>query len=223
MEALLGSGKTQKMINHFTEECRINWHHIPPRPPHFGGLWEATVRTMKVLLRKNLQPHRLRFDELYTIFLDAKSILNSRPITALTEEETQQGSYLTAGHFLIGRPLRALPLPSPPEGKLSTLRRWRLVSRLKSDIWNSWLRQYLRTQHERIRWIQPRPPLKKGDLVFIKDEVLKGRTWPIARILDTFPGDDGQVRAVCLLCRGKQYTRATQLLIPFFPDDQDTK
>ncbi len=98
-----------------------------------------------------------------------------------------------------------------------------VVSRLKSDKWNSWLRQYLRTPHERNRWIQPRPPLKKGDLVFIKDEKLKGRTWPIARFLDTFPGDDGQVRAVRLLCRGKQYTRATQLLIPFCLDDQDTK
>ncbi len=69
LEALLGSGKTQNMINHFTEERGINWHHIPPRAPHFGGLWEAAVRTMKVLLRKNLQLHRLRFDELYTILV----------------------------------------------------------------------------------------------------------------------------------------------------------
>ncbi len=125
--------------------------------------------------------------------------------------------------FFINKISPMCSLQSRQTGKLSTLSRWRLVSILKSDIWNSWLRQYLRTQHERNRWIQPRPPLKKGDLVFIKDEVLKERIWPIARFLDTFPGDDGQVRAVRLLCHGKQYTRATQLLIPFCPDDQDTK
>ncbi len=56
----------------------------------------------------------------------------------------------------------------------------------------------------------------------MKDEVLKFRSWPLARVTQTFPGDDGQVRAVKLVCRGKEYTRASQMLIPLLPDEDVT-
>ncbi len=44
------------------------------------------------------------------------------------------GSYLTPGHFLIGRPLQDPPNPDSPQGKISLLHRWNLVSRLTSDL-----------------------------------------------------------------------------------------
>ena len=101
------SKKTKEAITNFTTSNQIQWHHIPPRAPHFGGLWEAAVKAMKVLLRKNLQPHALKYDELYTLLTEVESILNSRPLAPLLSDEATEGSYLTAGHFLIGRPLRA--------------------------------------------------------------------------------------------------------------------
>jgi hypothetical protein len=35
-----------------TEGC--NWKFIPPHGPHFGGLWEAAVKSMKYHLRRTL-------------------------------------------------------------------------------------------------------------------------------------------------------------------------
>ncbi len=78
LQKLTESKETRQALATFAQENEINWHNIPPRAPHFGGLWEAAVRSMKTLLRKNLQPHALQFEELYTLLTDVVAILNSR-------------------------------------------------------------------------------------------------------------------------------------------------
>ena len=35
------------LINSHLLQHRIQWHHIPERAPHFGGLWEACVKSFK--------------------------------------------------------------------------------------------------------------------------------------------------------------------------------
>ena len=174
---------------------------------------------MKTLLRKNTQPHALCYEELYTLLVDAEAILNSRPITPLQQDEEQDGQYLTAGHFLIGRPLRAPPTAQPPTGKLSGLRRWNLVSKLRSNLWKQWLTTYLASQAQRTKWIRPGRPLQVGDLVFVKDETIREGAWPLARVEEIYPGSDGQVRTVKLRCRKKTFNRPTNLLIHFVPDN----
>ncbi len=80
LQELLESRENKQSITIFAQENNIRYH-IPPRAPHFGEVWEAAVNAMKLLLRKNLKPHSLRYEELYTIVIEAESILNSRPIT----------------------------------------------------------------------------------------------------------------------------------------------
>ncbi len=47
----------------------------------------------------------------------------------------------------------------------------------------------------------------------MKDETLTIRSWPLAKVVEVFPGPDGRVRAVDLLCRGKKYRRSSHNLI----------
>ena len=123
LQKLTGSSKSREAIAQFATKYQIDWKTIPPRSQHFGGLWEAAVKAMKLQLKKNIQPHALRWEELYSILTEAEAILNSRPLAPLHANEASEGNFLTAGHFLIGRPLRALPSKLPSTSPTSHLRR----------------------------------------------------------------------------------------------------
>ena len=64
----------------------INWAFLPPKAPHFGGLWESAIKRAKQHLRKVMGNKILSFEELTTLFCQVELILNSRPICPLSED-----------------------------------------------------------------------------------------------------------------------------------------
>ena len=123
----------------------VEWHFSPASAPHFGGLWEARVRAMKALLRKNLGPYPLSFEELSTLLMLAESILNSRPLTPVDSVPVDGVPALTPGHFLIGRPLLTPPFRTSGNSLISLSRRWKLVNQLSQDLWEKWQHTYLQS------------------------------------------------------------------------------
>jgi len=61
--------------------------------------------------------------------------------------------------------------------------------------------------------------IQKDDIVYVKDESLRYRDWPIARVMEVYMGDDNRVRAADLLCHGKIFRRSTHRLIPVLNHD----
>lgn len=41
-------------INHFAQQKGFQWHFNPSQTPHFGGIWEAGVKSVKTHLKKKL-------------------------------------------------------------------------------------------------------------------------------------------------------------------------
>ncbi len=88
---------------------------MPPRTPHFGGLWETAVKAMKNLLKKLLKLHLLTPMQLYTVLTEAGAMMNSRPICPVYSSDPNESIVLTTSHFLIGENLLSLPKASYPD------------------------------------------------------------------------------------------------------------
>ena len=62
----------------------IEWRFNPPAAPHFGGLWEAAVKSTKYHLRRVVGDQHLTFEEMTTLLTQIEACLNSRPLQAIS-------------------------------------------------------------------------------------------------------------------------------------------
>ncbi|XP_076299353.1 uncharacterized protein LOC143218194 [Lasioglossum baleicum] len=105
---------------------RTQCHFNPPAVPHFGGLWEAAVKSTKHHPRRTVREARLTYEEMSTLLTQIEACLNSRPLAALSDDPSDLTA-LTPGHFLGGTALNALPEPSLVDEEVNRLTRWRLI------------------------------------------------------------------------------------------------
>lgn len=171
----------------------IDWHMNPPESPHFGGLFEAGVKSVKFHLRRTMEVTPFTFEEWTTMLTQIEAILNSRPLTPLSDDVNDLQA-LTPGHFLIGEPLIAIPEPNLEHLKINTLDRYQLMQRKVQEFWRTWSSEYLMTLQQRTKWKSPADNMKPGQIVTIKDDDLPPTKWLLGRILDVFPGKDSHVR-----------------------------
>ena len=208
--------ETEHVVASYCASQGVTWEFIPERAPHFGGLWEAAVKSMKKHLRNIVGDTRLTFEELSTVLCQIEAVLNSRPLTPLSNEGEAEA--LTPGHFLVGRPLEALPDPRDiSERPISSLRRWSLCQSLVKHFWKRWSSEYLVTLQRLNKWQHPLRNLEVDDIVLLRDETLVPSHWPLARVLETHPGSDGLVRVVKVKTSSGTFTRPvnkTVLLLP---------
>ncbi|XP_055590945.1 uncharacterized protein LOC129743026 [Uranotaenia lowii] len=190
-------------------EQGIQWHFNPPAAPHFGGLWEAAVKSAKRHLMKVMGENAASYEDLNTLFIKIEACLNSRPLTPLSEDPNDLAP-LTPGHFLVGRPLLQLPEHDWTEAPTNRLNNFQLNQQRLQHFWTRWRKEYLsQLQGRTKRWKQA-VPIKVGQLVVIRDENLPPLRWRTGRITDVHPGTDGVVRVVTLKTANGTTTRAVE-------------
>ncbi|KAK7465061.1 hypothetical protein BaRGS_00026591 [Batillaria attramentaria] len=97
----------------------------------------------------------------------------------------------------------------PPPGRfdredLYLKKRWRRVQVLANLFWTRWKKEYLQTLQTRSTWQQPQRNLCVGDIVLLQDDGTCRTDWRTAKVVETYPGDDGLVRKVRLLMATSQ-------------------
>lgn len=210
---IIHSSDAQEALTNVCNKKGIQFNFIPPKAPHFGGLWEAAVKSAKYLLIRTLGNASLTYEELETIVVEVEAILNSRPISPMSNDPNDIGA-LTPGHFLIGEPLTAQidAQTKPTNLKLET--RWKLVSRLKHEFWNRWSRDYLNELQYRNKWRETSRNLEPGAIVIIKEDNVPVMKWPLGRVIKTYKGNDQIVRVADVQTASGVFKRAIHYLAP---------
>ncbi|GFV75166.1 integrase catalytic domain-containing protein [Trichonephila clavipes] len=81
----LFKGKMEEIMDFLSKE-QIKWNFNPPSTPHFGGLWEAGVKSLKHHLKRLIGNSILSHEEFLTLVVQIEAVLNSRPICPLSKD-----------------------------------------------------------------------------------------------------------------------------------------
>ncbi|XP_035232872.1 uncharacterized protein LOC118204681, partial [Stegodyphus dumicola] len=121
--------KSEEEIKGYLATEGINWHFNPPSTPHFGGLWEASVKSLKYHLNRVVGKTILTYEEFFTLIVQIESVLNSRPLCPISNDPNDVEA-LTPAHFLIASSLIALPEPNFTEIPI-----YRITRCLRCECW----------------------------------------------------------------------------------------
>ena len=127
------------------------------------------MKSFKVYLRRVVGDERLTYEELAMVLTQIETCLNSRPLTPLPEPDDGLEA-LTPGHFLIGRPLNALPDPSSSYQSCLLLKRWQLCQALVRNFWKRWFSEYFVQLRKFSKLNFPSRNFEVGDLVCLHED-----------------------------------------------------
>ena len=139
----------------FTKQLRENQCQFlfnPPQASHMGGSWERLIRSIRAVFSGlTAHMHNLSTSNLRVLFYECMAIINSRPLSAISEEFKP----LSPNDLLHMKSSIVLPMPgSFDDNDLHARKRWRAVQLLANHFWQRWKKEYVHQMQNRQRWIQ---------------------------------------------------------------------
>ena len=64
-------------VHNYAAKTQFQLHFIPPNSPHFGGLWEAGIKSLKYHWKRIVGKELLIFEEFITLLAQVEACLNS--------------------------------------------------------------------------------------------------------------------------------------------------
>ncbi|XP_073841504.1 uncharacterized protein [Musca autumnalis] len=163
------------------------------KAPHFGGLWEAAVKSAKGHLNRTLANTRLTFEELVTALVEIEAILNSRPISPMSSDPSDLEA-LTPGHFITGSALRSLPEREVTTTNINNLEHWAQITAIKQRFWKKWHHEYINELQVRNKWTASNSNIGVGSMVLVHEDNIPPQKWLMGRLTNIIPGRDGRIR-----------------------------
>uniref|UniRef100_A0A8D9A137 DUF5641 domain-containing protein n=1 Tax=Cacopsylla melanoneura TaxID=428564 RepID=A0A8D9A137_9HEMI len=166
---------------------------------------------MKELLRRVLGRTSVDYFELQTIICECESVMNSRPLTYLSEDSTDL-CCITPAMFL--QDLQEIDMPEAELIHSADLgRKPKHSQELRRQILERFRLEYL-GKLQLFANTKKTHELKVNDLVFVGDDNSKRINWPVGRIVELINGVDGHVRVVKVRIGSGVLTRPVQRVYP---------
>ena len=185
----------QKQVSDVMLQRGIKWSFNPPAGSHHGGSWERLIRSIRKVLNSTLKVQCLDEEGLHTLLCEAESIINGRPITKASLDLNDLEA-LTPNHLLLLKTSPILPPGVFEPTDMYASRRWRQIQYMSNLFWKRWVKEYLPQLQERQKWTGAKRNLAVGDLVLVMDNTAPRNSWPMGRVIETFPDKRGLVRQV---------------------------
>ena len=201
----------------------IKWIFNPPHASHMGGVWERMIGIARKILDSmfadNSTKGNLTHEVLVTLMAEVSAVMNSRPITNVSNDP-EDPLVLSPALLLTHKNFDKTCHQEQTDIDLKDIYRsqWKRVQHLSNMFWLKWRKEYLQTLQARRKWTETLPNLAVGDVVLLKDkDTLRGQ-WPLGRISQTMPSEDGKVRKAMVTINrdGKKITleRPTSMVVP---------
>lgn len=200
-------------ISDFAANMNVKWHFIPPNSPHFGGIWEAGVKSVKFHIKRVLGSNSIYFFDFQTLLIRIEAILNSRPISPMSSDPSDLTA-LTPAHFLIGRNPTTLADPPTPDVGENRLTKYQLLQKLYEHFWKRWSTEYISELQQRSKWRKQHGHVELNQLVLVKDDNLPPSMWRLGRVISLKRGTDGISRVASIRTADGTITRAIIRLCP---------
>lgn len=207
--------KSSDILQRELVKSHVEWVFNPPAAPHYGGLWERLVGSLKYHLKRVMGTSVLTLVQFESLVISIEAILNSRPLMPLPNDPAENSCFLTPGHFLVGGPLNALP--EYPLENVRHLDRWQIISNAIQSFWVGFKNHVIQTLMSRPKWqATSGPSLKVGDVVLLKGQSTSPLVWPLGRVIEVISTDDsGFSRIVKIKIGQSELVRAVHTLCPF--------
>ena len=126
--------KHEQVMARFCTQLDIIWIFNPPHASHMGGVWEGMIRTTRKVLLGVLPPTTRLTDEiLETVLCEVEMIINSRPITRVSDDVNDFAA-LTPNQLLTMRGNYGSLIRVFTQADMYK-KRWRYVQLLADQFW----------------------------------------------------------------------------------------
>lgn len=185
-------------VKSFLNDSGCTWVFNPPHSSHMGGSWERMIGVARRILDcqlAQLGSRHLTHDVLTTFLAEVAAIINARPLVPVSSDP--DFPFILTPATLLTQKIGAASAPQCDfEEKDLYRQQWRRVQSLANSFWHRWRKEYLSTLQYRHKWHSTRPNLQQGDVVLLKDPLVKRNQWPMGVIARVHSSRDGLVRKV---------------------------
>ena len=130
----------------YFKEINVTWKPILEKSPRWGGFYESVIKILKSALRKIVESAKLNFEELHTVLVQIENMMNTRPLTCLSEENCYEN--INPSHLMYGQSINRRNIVDD-NGNVITLDKTLIktcikhVTAVTNHFWNILNKEYL--------------------------------------------------------------------------------